>query len=462
MKKILFIFFLITITYKTKSEIVFVFEHFRHGARSSVFIDKHNTDIYDIKWIGDGELTSVGMRMLYLIGVHIRTKYSNIINKNTTQKELVVYSTDLNRTILSAESQLLGMFPPEKGEIINNSLRKYSYPPNEVPIEAQIEIDKLGDISIPSQIRAIPINFFHKEKKPYLLTEETECPRTKYIKQMNYKKKDVQNFIKNFREKYADKWIKYFNINDKSIFENYYFLLEVTDHFISSYIHKRKNLKFFEDEGINLKEYYEECIKFKNISMFEIETTQELGIMAASPIFKDMITYMDNIINLYKSDEIKTKSNKTTKFVMYSGHDYIISAVQLYLNSIFNTPCFYPGFAANQFFELHKKDDSDEKNFKEDDFFLQYLYNGELILNVSYPEFKKKIIYKMWNMAEIIDFCKVEKYSFVDYLLYIVIGFSTISISYFIIKENISDKKKNSSKNRYPIYKNYPTNKFEE
>ena len=52
MKKILFIFFLITITYKTKSEIVFVFEHFRHGARSSVFIDKHNTDIYDINGLG--------------------------------------------------------------------------------------------------------------------------------------------------------------------------------------------------------------------------------------------------------------------------------------------------------------------------------------------------------------------------------------------------------------------------
>jgi hypothetical protein len=65
-----------------KSEIVFVFEHFRHGARSSVFIDKYNIDIYDIKWIGDGELTSVGMRMLYLIGVHIRDKYKNIINKN--------------------------------------------------------------------------------------------------------------------------------------------------------------------------------------------------------------------------------------------------------------------------------------------------------------------------------------------------------------------------------------------
>ena len=64
----------------------------------------------------------------------------------------------------------------------------------------------------------------------------------------------------------------------------------------------------------------------------------------------------------------------------------------------------------------------------------------------------------MWSMAEIIDFWKVEKYSFIDYLLYIVVGFSTISISYAIIKENISEKKKNLGKNRYPIYKNYQMN----
>ena len=99
MMKYSFIFYLILIPliHQTKSEIVFVFEHFRHGARSSVFIDKHNTDIYDIKWIGDGELTSVGMRMLYLIGVHIRNKYNNIINKFTSPKELLVYSRNYRR-----------------------------------------------------------------------------------------------------------------------------------------------------------------------------------------------------------------------------------------------------------------------------------------------------------------------------------------------------------------------------
>ena len=441
MKINLITFILISLIYISNSEILFVFEHFRHGARSSVFIDKNNIDIYDIKWVGDGELTSVGMRMLYLIGVHIRNKYSNIINNLTSPNDILVYSTDLNRTIVSAESQLLGMFPPEKGELIDNKYIKLTYPPNKIPEDVQNEINKLDKISIPSKIKSIPINFFHKEKKPYLLTEEEDCPRTKLIKQQNYKKKDVQNFIKNFREKYSDKWMKYFNINDKTVFENYYFLLEVTDHFISSYIHKRKNLKFFEDLGINLNDYYEECIKFKNISMYEIETTQEVGIMASSPIFKEMIYYMDEIIN---SKKIKEPNKKIPKFIMYSGHDYIIAAMQLYLNSVFNIPCFYPGFAANQFFELHMINNN---------FYVQYLYNGELLLNITYKEFKKKIMYKMLSMAEIIEFCKVEQFSFVDYLLYFVIGFSILSICYAIIKDNVGTKKKN--KNKYLLNKNY-------
>ena len=459
MKKILFLFIFILITnlVPTNEEIVFVFEHFRHGARSSVFVNKNYTDKYDIKWIGDGELTSVGMRMLYLIGVHIRTKYNNLINTNTSSKELLVFSTDLNRTILSAESQLLGMFPPQKGDEINIVDLKFSTPPNIISKEAQNEISKLGNTSIPYKFRAIPINFFHKEKKPYLLTEEDECPRTKYIKEENFNKEHVQDFIKEFSKKYSDKLVKYFNITDKSIFENYFFLLGVTDHFISNYIHKRKNLKYFEDEGINLKEYYEECVKFKNISLYEIETTKELGIMASSPIFKDLLHYMDNVIKLLTTKEnLKTKEKKRVpKFIMYSGHDYIIASVQLFLKEVFNTPCFYPGFAANQFFELHKADGIDDNNLNENNFHVEYFFNGKLYLNVSYPQFKEKISKLIWTMEQITEFCQVEKYSFVDYFLYIAILFSLISISFAMIKENIADKKNNSSKNKYQINKSY-------
>ena len=455
MRYFLIFIFLILITkfHTTNEEIVFVFEHFRHGASSSIYIDKYNKDMYNIKWIGDGELTPIGMRMQYLIGVHIRNKYSNIINRNTSSKELLVYSTDLNRTILSAESQLLGMFPPMKGEEIPEDEMYKTYPPNKISNTVQNEINKLGNISLPSKIRAIPINFFHKEKKPYLLTDENECPKTKYIKENNYKKKDIQEFIKKFKEKYSVKLMEYFKITDAKVFNYYYYLYEVINHFIFNYIHKRKHLIFFEESGINLTEYYEDCMKFKNLSMYEIEITEEVGIMASSPIYKDIIFYMDNIIKS-NIDKFHKKTTET-KFVMYSGHDYIMVAAQLYLHAVFGIECSYPRFASNQFFELHKQDGINDNKLNEKHFYVQYFYNGNLLLNISYPEFKEKLSEIMWSKDQIIDFCKVENYSFVDYLLYSILSFSLISITFAMIKETCEEKKEQNSKNKYNIYKNY-------
>ena len=191
--------------------------------------------------------------------------------------------------------------------------------------------------------------------------------------------------------------------------------------------------------------------------MYEIETTKEVGIMASSPIFKDILHYMDNIIlnHKLKNDQLN-KKKKTPKFVMYSGHDYIIAAVQLYLNAAFNISCFYPGFAANQFFELHKQNGIEEENLNENHFHVEYFFNGNLLINVSYTEFKRKISELMWSMEQIVDFCKVEKHSFVDYLLYFALSFSIISITIAMIKDNLGDQKRqNISKNRYQMYKDY-------
>jgi hypothetical protein len=51
------------------------------------------------------------------------------------------------------------------------------------------EIEKLKNLSIPQKIQGIPINIFQHDKKPYLLTETSECPIMQYIKEENLKKK---------------------------------------------------------------------------------------------------------------------------------------------------------------------------------------------------------------------------------------------------------------------------------
>ena len=316
------------------------------------------------------------------------------------------------------------MFPPSKGlELSKSDLKKIKVP-KDIPLEGINEIKKLKNVSSPITPIAIPIRFFDERKK-YLLTEEHDCPKSKFVKKNNYKNnKNLQIFIDDFISKYGNKLMNFFQLNDTEILRDYFFLLNVTDHFISNYIHKRHLLSSFEEEGFNLKEFYDQCVLFKNITIFEIDTGFELGIIAASPIMNSIINFMDKII----------ENKKSPKFVMYSGHDYIIASVEIFLNKAFNIQSYYPDFAANQFFELHS-DNNKSYNVK-------YFYDGNLLLDINYLEFKEKINKIAWSQEEITRFCKIEEKNIVDYALYFTLIICIGGIVIMILRENFNEKKK--------------------
>ena len=89
----------------------FVFEHFRHGARSpceGTFINK--MDELGGKWENYGSLTNIGIKQQFLLGKLNRKHYDNFISKEYNPIEIKVYSTNYNRTIMSAQAQLLGFY----------------------------------------------------------------------------------------------------------------------------------------------------------------------------------------------------------------------------------------------------------------------------------------------------------------------------------------------------------------
>ena len=95
----------------TQNEVIFVLEHFRHGARSPSELNENDLDTLGEKWNGLQELTNVGLRQHYLLGNHIRNKYPELINyQKYNPKEIEVLSTITNRTIMSARAQLHGIF----------------------------------------------------------------------------------------------------------------------------------------------------------------------------------------------------------------------------------------------------------------------------------------------------------------------------------------------------------------
>ena len=123
-------FYLIQLIYAVEPDpdnlqLIFVYQHIRHGARGpsasygSLFID--GVDEFRVSWEGegDGELTLVGKREHYDIGVRNRHKYGHgehglgLIDFSTYDPEEVLFHvTDYNRTHQSLNSELIGMYQP--------------------------------------------------------------------------------------------------------------------------------------------------------------------------------------------------------------------------------------------------------------------------------------------------------------------------------------------------------------
>ena len=146
------------------AKVVFVTEVCRHGARAPGD-DSICTWDQDGRW-GNAwnELDSVGMRQHFLLGSELRQRYILTqpafgLTYNSTQ--IYVQSTDYNRTIMSAQSQLMGLFPPTSGPTLPLSMGTVAVP----PINVKHVVDYVSDLEQralpqqyqPSSVHVVPV-----------------------------------------------------------------------------------------------------------------------------------------------------------------------------------------------------------------------------------------------------------------------------------------------------------------
>ncbi len=115
--KLLSIFFTIFISTLVigyeKPQLVFTLDLIRHGDRTPLKKIPHI--LYD--WnLGLGQLTPKGMQQEYELGVKLRESYvkkSQLLPIEYQSETLYVRSTNVDRTLMSAQSLLLGLYPLE-------------------------------------------------------------------------------------------------------------------------------------------------------------------------------------------------------------------------------------------------------------------------------------------------------------------------------------------------------------
>ena len=91
-----------------KGQLVFVYTHFRHGARGPAYnLTVDGIDYFGFNWKNPQDLTAVGMRMHYTLGIRNRKRYQGLLSKTFDPREVIVKSTNFNRTINTIEHKFL-------------------------------------------------------------------------------------------------------------------------------------------------------------------------------------------------------------------------------------------------------------------------------------------------------------------------------------------------------------------
>ena len=485
-----FTFFFLLITH-SHCEILFVFELFRHGARGPKFISPQQkgdyTDKYGVIWNSEMCVTPIGIRMQYLLGVRNRYKYSTLLSTIYDPKDLIVYSSRLNRHIISAQAQLQGMFPPQiEGTLSFNELDK-AYPPNVITTEIEKEITRLGNNALPDKIQFIPIHDFNPNELSHLRSEAATCPPLLNLKNKLRKQELFTNFYNKLNNTYGIQLKQYFQLPDTKFLYDYYRVFYLCDTFISDYDNKR-NLSSLKAKGIDLDEFYKLCLEMKSLYLYHGESNEFIGVLAASPTMRKIITWMEMriqrdkcVITTTNNSNRGNRSNKKNninntssnnsnndvptisaepKFVMYSGGDTTMGPFQLFMNKAFGVELVYPSFCSNILFELHKTENktvvkgSNNVNGNSsdcvDEYYVEYYMDDELKVKIGFKEFKREVEKIMWSEDRIMQYCSPPLKGKIILLIVagmiVVIFVLFLMLSSFFCSSNEQSKKKKKTK----------------
>lgn len=74
-----------------------------------------------------------GQQQLYTFGKYLRRRYDNLIGRQYSHRDIYVQSTDFDRTIMSAQACLAGLYPPTDEERFAEDIKWQPIPVHTIP-----------------------------------------------------------------------------------------------------------------------------------------------------------------------------------------------------------------------------------------------------------------------------------------------------------------------------------------
>ncbi|XP_051283966.1 integral membrane protein GPR137C isoform X4 [Dicentrarchus labrax] len=287
--------------------LVYVTVLFRHGDRSPV--KAYPTDPYqESAWPqGFGQLSQVGMKQHFELGQYLRSRYKGFLNDSYDRHEILVRSTDYDRTLMSAEANLAGLYPPTGQQVFEPGLKWQPIPVHTVPkSEERLLSYPLGD-----------------------------CPR---YKQLKNETEHTEEFLK-VKAKYKD-IIELVRVKTGLNETNVVSAWRVYD---TLFCESRHNMSAPDWVTPDVMEELRELNDFGLQVLFGIYKQQEKSRLQGGILLGEIVK------NLSKMAIPDPKQR--LKFMMLSAHDTTVAALQASMN-VFNGR--QPPYASCQIFELYQ------------------------------------------------------------------------------------------------------------
>jgi len=352
---------------ETEDELVFTMLITRHGARSPTDQVPSDASITSDSFkIYLGDLTHSGERQHYLEGTKFKKIYAEdeeIIDKNFNPNEFYVESTDFNRTLMSAYSQMLGYFPIGSLPELSKAHTTKANPPFKFNGDNKVT-KRLRNKATESSFQPVPIHVsglddimraMDKDVCPYQSVLRKQYTETDEWEELN--EKYQQQLFPELHEKYG---IKEENLDFSA---SYTYI----DNYYSAWFEQMDIEKELSPEA---KTLVDEILRD---GLYEGFYGLDLAVRLATTRFFDFLRQtLAYKINAVLEVKNTPEFYKEIKYMYLSSHDTSLTAIMSGLQQKQDEP---PFFASNIIFELRRKKNSNAND--KSDFTVTVKWNGK-------------------------------------------------------------------------------------
>uniref|UniRef100_A0A4W2DEX5 acid phosphatase n=1 Tax=Bos indicus x Bos taurus TaxID=30522 RepID=A0A4W2DEX5_BOBOX len=265
-------------------------------------------------------VTLLGMAQHYELGQYIRKRYENFLNESYKREQVHVQSTDIDRTLMSAMTNLAALFPPEGISIWNPSLPWQPIPVHTVPVSED-------------QLLYLPFR---------------NCPRFQELQSETLISEEFQKRLQPYKD-FIEVLPKLTGYHDQDLLGIW---SKVYDPLFCEGVHNFTLPSWAtEDTMTKLKEISELSL----LSLYGIHKQKEKSRLQGGVLINEILNHMKSA----------TQPSNRRKLIMYSAHDTTVSGLQMALD-VYNG--ILPPYASCHMMELY---------FQDGEYFVEMYYRNE-------------------------------------------------------------------------------------